>query len=86
MLFHVTLDHTPEDCPIVRTGASDVPEMLARADETGVKVISALGARPQHCVYFVLDTDDINKLNDFLEPVLSWVKCEITPVSTISIS
>ena len=48
MLFHVTLDHTPEDCPIVRTGASDVPEMLARADETGVKVISALGARPQY--------------------------------------
>ncbi len=86
MLFHVTLDHTPEDCPIVRTGASDVPEMLARADETGVKVISALGARPQHCVYLVLETDDINKLNDFLEPVLSWVKCEITPVSTISIS
>ena len=86
MLFHVTLDHTPEDCPIVRTGASDVPEMLARADETGVKVISALGARPQHCVYLVLETDDINKLSDFLEPVLSWVKCEITPVSTISIS
>ena len=86
MLFHVTLDHTPEDCPIVRTGASDVPEMLARADETGVKVISALGARPQHCVYLVLETDDINKLNDFLDPVLSWVKCEITPVSTISIS
>ena len=83
MLFHVTLDHTPEDCPIVRTGASDVPEMLARADETGVKVISALGARPQHCVYLVLETDDINKLNDFLEPVLSWVKCEITPVGTI---
>ena len=86
MLFHVTLDHTPEDCPIVRTGASDVPEMLARADETGVKVISALGARPQHCVYLVLETDGINKLNDFLEPVLSWVKCEITPVSTIPIS
>ena len=83
MLFHVTLDHTPEDCPIVRTGASDVPEMLGRADETGVKVISALGARPQHCVYLVLETDDINKLNDFLEPVLSWVKCEITPVGTI---
>ena len=57
-----------------------MPAMLARADGAGVKAISALGARPQHCVYFVLETADVEKLNDFLEPVLSWVKCEITPV------
>ena len=57
-----------------------MPAMLARADGAGVKVISALGARPQHCVYFVLETDDVEKLNDFLEPVLSWVKCGRTPV------
>ena len=80
MLFHITLGHAPEDCPIVRTGASEMPAMLARADETGVKVISALGARLQHGVYFVLETGAVDKLNDFLEPVLSWVKCEITPV------
>ena len=83
MFFHVTLDHTPENCPLV-TGASDMPTMLARANETGVKVVGAFGGRPQHRVFFVLETDDVAKLNDFLSPALGWTKCEIDPVGNLT--
>jgi len=85
MFFHVTLDHTPEACPVVVTsGNSTMPAMLARADETGVKVVGAFAGRPQHRVFFVLETDDVAKLNDFLDPALSWTKCEIDPVNNLT--
>lgn len=79
MLFLITIDHEPEACPIVTNNPENriTPEDATKA---GVKLISALGARSQHCTYYVVETDDINKLNGFLEPALSWAKCEITPV------
>lgn len=79
MLFHITIDHDPETCPIVTKAPENriTPEDATKA---GVTLVSALGARSQHCTYYVVETDDINKLNGFLEPALSWAKCEITPV------
>ena len=79
MLFHVTIDHEAESCPIVTNNPENriTPEGATRA---GLKLISALGARSQHCTYYVVETDDIDKLNGFLEPALGWAKCEITPV------
>jgi len=61
-----------------------MPEMLAQADETGVKVIGVFGSRTQHRVFFILETDDVAKLNDFLDPALSWTKCEIDPVMNLT--
>ncbi len=84
MFFHVTLDHTPEACPVVTSGNATMPAMLARADETGVKVVGAFAGRPQHRVFFVLETDDVAKLSDFLDPALSWTKCEIDPVNNLT--
>ena len=79
MLFHITIDHTPETCPVV---TNDPEHRLSpdRAAQAGVKVVAAVSGRAQHRVFFVVETDDIDKLNDFLDPALSWAKCEITPV------
>ena len=79
MLFHVTLDHIPETCPVV----NNTPEKRITAEgaeKGGVKLMLALGARAQHCTIFVVETDSINKLYDFLNPALSWAKCDIMPV------
>jgi len=79
MLFHVTVDHTPESCPIV----TDSPEKrITRegAEKAGVKLVSSLGGRPQHRTVYVVETDNIDKLYEFLNPALSWAKCEIMPV------
>jgi len=79
MLFHVTVDHIPETCPVV----NNTPEKRITAEgaeKGGVKLMLALGARAQHCTIFVVETDSINKLYDFLKPALSWAKCDIMPV------
>jgi hypothetical protein len=80
MLSHVTLHHAQEACPIVKTRGAAMPALLARANETGVKIVGAFGARPQHRIFSVLKTDDVAKLNNFLNPALSWPKCEKDPV------
>ena len=51
MLFHVTVDHSPETCPIV----TNSPEKIITAEgaaKAGVKLVLALGARAQHCTIY----------------------------------
>ena len=50
------------------------------AKKAGVKVILALGGRPEHRTVYVVDTDEVDKLYEFLSPALSWAKCDIAPV------
>jgi hypothetical protein len=79
MLFHVTVDHSPETCPVV----NNTPKKRITAEgseKAGVKLVPALGGRAQHCTIYVVETDDINMLYDFLNPALSWAKCDIMPV------
>ena len=48
--------------------------------QSRMKLVLALGARAQHCTIYVVETDDINKLYDYLSPALNWAKCDIMPV------
>jgi hypothetical protein len=50
------------------------------AEKAGVKVILALGGRPEHRAVYVVDTDEVDKLYEFSSPALSWAKCDIAPV------
>ncbi|HIA75306.1 MAG TPA: hypothetical protein EYN92_02605 [Dehalococcoidia bacterium] len=84
MLFHVTVDHTAESCPLV-TNSPEKRMTAAGAEKAGVKLVSALGGRPQHRTVYVVDTDDIDKLYDFLSPALSWAKCDIMPVRELDV-
>ena len=79
MLFHVTVDHSPETCPVV-TNSPEKRITAEGAAKAGVKLVLALGGRAQHCTIYVVETDDINKLYDYLSPALSWAKCDIMPV------
>ena len=79
MLFNVTVDNSPELCPVV----NNTPEKRITAEgaaKAGVKLVLALGGRAQHCTIYVVEADDINKLYEFLNPALSWAKCDIMPV------
>ena len=79
MLFNVTVDHRPQTCPVV-TNSPEKRITAEGAAKAGVKLVLALGARAQHCTIYVVETDDINKLYDYLSPALSWAKCDIMPV------
>ena len=79
MLFHVTVDDTAESCPLV----TNSPEKMITSEgakKAGVKVILALGGRPEHRTVYVVDTDEVDKLYEFLSPALSWAKCDFAPV------
>ena len=77
MLFHIKQTHAPQDCPYGKGGSGS----LVNRDAPGVTVRGYWLAFPQHCVYYVVETDDIDGLQAFLKPGTGITTAEITPVS-----
>ncbi len=80
MLFHVTQTHTPESCQLAHSGAGFVSDWRARAKEVGVELISAVANQVGHTLYFVVETDDITKLQELFRPMLGVARADVTPV------
>ncbi|MFQ6028400.1 MAG: DUF3303 family protein [Dehalococcoidia bacterium] len=79
MRFHVTLTHTPESCPGPR-GGTPVPDWSGRAKEVGVELLSAVVCQPAHTQFFVVETDEYDKLRELLVPFSGISKADISPV------
>ena len=77
MLFHIKQTHTPENCPYGKGGSRS----LFDRESTTVKIVGYWLAFPQHTIYLVVETDDIVKLQKFLQPGAGVTVAEITPVS-----
>ena len=84
MLFVVTHEHTPELCP------SDDPTPVHKlADEnhikeSGVKVVGAYVAAPEHAFYLVLEADDYAQVVRYLRPMMKIGTPDIVPVLELS--
>ena len=78
MLFHATATHTPESCPLAQTGIRQ--DWSARASEAGITLISGVVCQPSHTQYFIIETDDVEKLEAFFRHALGWNKADIRPV------
>jgi len=76
MVFHIKQTHTPELCPVEIGGS----EALYNEDVDGIKLIAIYGAFSEHIVYYIVETESIEALNQFLAP--GWKRCNtiITPV------
>ncbi len=77
MLFHIEQVHTPDNCPYGQGGS---PSLVDRTAE-GVKVVGSYGAFMEHVVYYIVETDNIDKLHRFLLPGMKKCVTRITPVS-----
>ena len=77
MLFHIKQSHQPADCPYGKGGSRS----LFDATVAGLTMHGYWLAFPQHTTFFVVETDDITKLQDFLKPGTGVTTAEITPVS-----
>ncbi len=79
MLFLIIQTHTPETCPI-DTGGREVlhenPENVP-----GLKIVAGYGAYTEHTLYYVVEADDYDTVEKFLEPGFKLSKATITPVS-----
>ena len=78
MLFHIKQTHLPADCPYGKGGSKSLFDEHA----DGVKLHGYWLAFPQHTVYLVVETDDVGRLQAFLQPGTGVTTSEITPVSS----
>ena len=84
MLFVVTHEHTPELCP-----SEDPAPVHKLADEnhikeSGVKVLGAYVAPPEHTIYLVLEADDYSQVVRYLRPMMKIGTPDIVPVQELS--
>lgn len=81
MLFHITQHHDPELCPKKAGGSKTLYDPKAR----GVKLLAIYGAFAEHVIYYVVEANDLQAVNDFLFPGFERCTSRITPVSQMSI-
>ena len=87
MLFVVTHEHSPELCP------SDNPELVkktvsivaskAHAEKSGVKVLGSYIAPPEHVLFFIIESNNYEKIVDFFRPIMKMGTLRIMPVSVL---
>lgn len=82
MLFHVTHVHTSESCPahdpeLLR---NTIGKIFGSAEQIGVKLVGSYVDAPAHTIYFIVETDAVDKLKDLFDPLLNIGHTEIRPV------
>jgi hypothetical protein len=83
MLFHIIHVHTAETCPYgdqERTKAT-FGRTMSSAEHLGVKLVGAWVDAPAHTVYLIVETDSVQKIEEFLAPVLKLGIADIRAVS-----
>ena len=76
MLFHITQTHTPEMCPKDEGGS----KTLYNPEAKDVKLLAMYGAFPEHVIYYIVEAQTIEAVDDFLMPGFKRCTSKITPV------
>jgi hypothetical protein len=89
MLFHVTMTHTPDDCPAYHTDR--MPDLLASlgklaeiGKEANVKAHTLVWGAPEHVAFAVLEADSLVALGRYLNSIAIPQEFEITPVQSVA--
>ncbi len=77
MLFHITQIHTPELCPKDEGGS----KVLFNQNVEGIKMRAMYGAFSEHKIYYIVEADNIDAVQQFLLPGFKRCDCSISPVS-----
>ena len=88
MLFMISLEHTPEQCfgrdEFKAEGRQWAEEMRNSAEKLGVKIHGAYVCPNEHIFYFVLESDSLEAISQFLKPpMLTHHTGKISPIITI---
>ena len=89
MIFHVTMTHTPDNCPAYHS--EKMPGLLTsleKLEEVGrqlnVKAHVLLWGAPEHVVFAVLEADSLGAIGRYLTSIALTQDFEITPVQNVS--
>jgi hypothetical protein len=77
VLFHIKQTHAPQDCPYGKGGSRSLFDYQSQ----DVKIVGYWLAFPEHTTYLIVETDDVGKLQKFLNPGTGVTTSEIIPVS-----
>ena len=77
MLFHITQNHTPENCPMGEGGS----KILYDPKIEGVKVRARYGAFSEHVIYYIVEAESLDAIRRFLVPGFKRCTSKITPVT-----
>jgi hypothetical protein len=85
MLFHVTMTHTPDNCPAYHR--ETMPEVINGMDrlegvakELKVKVHFLLWAAPDHVAYALLEADSLGTIAQYVNAIPIRQEFRVTPV------
>jgi hypothetical protein len=79
MLFMITQVHAPESCPIEAGGSSVLYNLKAK----GTKLQAMYGAYAQHIIWYVVEADSVEAIQEFLTPGFLRCTSTITPISSV---
>ena len=81
MLFLIKQVHTPETCPRDEGGSKTLYDPKVK----GVKLKTIYADFCQHITYYVVESNDIDEVYEFLNP--GWLRCtsKVTPVLEIEV-
>jgi hypothetical protein len=101
MLFMITQVHTPESCPIeaggsgsvvfggayLTSGTTEAGGSICRYNPKakGIKLQAMYGAYPQHIIWYVVEADSVEAIQEFLRPGFLRCTSTVTPISSGSI-
>ncbi len=77
MLFMITQVHTPETCPIDAGGADTLTDKNAQ----GVTVKGRWGAYPRHIIWYLVEADNLEAIQHFLDPGMKRCTATVEPVA-----
>ena len=81
MLFLVVQEHSPDNCP-QRDG---LPPDALFGDAGNLDVRFSVADVPGHRLTFLIETDSVESLHDFLEPGRTRATTTITPVVDLGV-
>ncbi len=85
MLFHITHTHGYTTCMAHdEEGKTKFSQTIATAEESGVKVHGVYAHPPGHQIFMVVETDTMEQLVKFLDPILDFGDYDIRPVLNFS--
>ena len=84
MRFHISSHHTPDNCAVHRgDGTAPVTDWRARCQEVGVDFVAGGGCSPMHSSFMFVETDNVEKLQTLMQPVIGYWDVVITPVRSV---
>ncbi|MBI4180880.1 MAG: hypothetical protein HY528_03010 [Chloroflexi bacterium] len=79
MLFMITQVHEAESCPIEAGGSTALYNPKAK----GVKLQAVYGAYPQHTIWYVIEAESVDVIQEFLTPGFKRCTSTVTPIASV---